>query len=291
MKKILVFGESGQVARALHHHLGEKAVFAGRNMADFMQPDKCIELVHELQPEIIINSAAYTQVDKAQSEVDIAMQVNAHTPYQIALAAKEIGAILVHYSTDYVFDGAGETPFTEDMPTAALNIYGKSKCLGEELIASAQGKYLIFRTSWVYDEMGKNFFTTMLRLGAEKEQLKVVADQIGAPSYAPHLAVATMQAIENALQQAKFPSGIYHMCGGGETSWHGFAQAIFAGAKNVGLSLKIKECLPIPASDYPTPAKRPYNSRLSCNKLANELSVILPHWQVGLKEAIAKFAN
>jgi dTDP-4-dehydrorhamnose reductase len=296
MKKILVFGESGQVARALHHHLREEAVFAGRNIADFMQPNECVKLVHELKPEIIINAVAYTQVDKAESEIEAAMQVNAHTPHQIALAAKEIGAILVHYSTDYVFDGAGDTPFTEDMPTAALNIYGKSKCLGEELIASVQGKYLIFRTSWVYDELGKNFFTTMLRLGAEREQLKVVADQVGAPSYAPHLAVATMQAIENALQQAKFPSGIYHMCGGGETSWHGFAEAIFANynltnAKNGGLSLKIKECLPIPASDYPTPAKRPYNSRLSCNKLANELSVILPHWQIGLDEAIAKFAN
>jgi dTDP-4-dehydrorhamnose reductase len=291
MKKILVFGENGQVARALHNHLADKAVFVGRDIADFMQPDDCIKLVHKLQPEIIINAVAYTQVDKAESEVELAMQINAHTPHQIALAAKEIGAVLVHYSTDYVFDGKGDAPFTENMPTNPLNIYGKSKCLGEELIANVGGKYLIFRTSWVYDEVGKNFFTTMLRLGAEREQLKVVADQVGAPSYAPHLAGATMQAVENAQSKEQFPCGIYHMCGAGETSWHGFAEAIFAGARNAGLPLKLQQCLPIPASEYPTPALRPYNSRLNCTKLANQLGVLLPHWEIGLNEAMAKFAN
>ncbi len=287
MKKILVFGATGQIAKALRAQLGGGAIFLSRNEADFMRPSDCVAAVNDLQPQIIINAVAYTQVDKCEIELEQAMQINAHTPQAIANAAKNIGAKLVHYSTDYVFDGAGEVAFIEDDAANPLNNYGKSKRLGEELIIGSGVDYLIFRTSWVYDNCSNNFLTTMLRLGAQREELKVVANQYGAPSYAPHLAVATLQALENAKSITKSINGIYHMCGAGETSWHGFAEAIFAQARQHGLPLKLTKCLPIPASEYPTPAKRPHNSRLNCSKLADILGVELPDWRVGLAEAMA----
>lgn len=283
---ILVFGKTGQIARALYNILGEKAIFAGRDVADFSNADKCVQLIYDLQPKLIINAVAYTQVDKAETEIELAMKVNAYTPQTLASAAKDIGAIFVHYSTDYVFDGSGNEARTEDYVTNPINIYGESKLLGEKLITEVGGKYLIFRTSWVYDEIGKNFFTTMLRLGAQQEQLKIVADQIGAPSYAPHLAQATMQSVEIANSKSKFPAGIYHICNASETSWYGFAVEIFKLAQQYNISMQIKQCLPINSIDYSTPAKRPCNSRLNCQKLLDNFNIKLPNWQIGLNEAI-----
>jgi dTDP-4-dehydrorhamnose reductase len=183
-----------------------------------------------------------------------------------------------------VFDGSGTKPWQETDATAPLNAYGRSKREGEERIEAVGGKYLIFRTSWVYDETGKNFLNTMLRLGAERDELKVVNDQFGAPTYARHLAVATLQALENANNSAAFPSGIYHLCGGGQTSWAGFAEQIFH-LSHLDKEVKVYG---IPASSYPTPAKRPYNSRLDCSKAQQILGVALPDWREGLRECLSR---
>jgi dTDP-4-dehydrorhamnose reductase len=282
----LIFGESGQVARALKAQLGDNALYVGRDQADFMHPESCVAHIMKHRPAVIINTVAHTQVDKAETEQDAAFQINAHTPAALARAATEIGAIFVHYSTDYVFAGQGTEAYTETDSTDPLNAYGKSKCAGEEAIAAIGGKYLIFRTSWVYDGEARNFLTTMLRLASEREELRVVADQIGAPTYAPHIATATLHAITHAQIQQHFPSGIYHLCNAGEVSWHGFAEEIFTQARLHHIPLKITACHPIPASDYPTPATRPSNSRLSCEKLATVLDTYLPPWQQGVKEAI-----
>lgn len=295
-KKILVFGESGQVAKALAFEIKQRgiehmSVFLGRDKADFMQPDTCAGWIEKIRPDIVINAVAYTQVDKAESEIDAAMQVNAYTPALIASESFKHGAIFVHYSTDYVFDGEGETPFKEDDATNPLSAYGKSKRAGEELIeaasAEANGKYLIFRTSWVYDSKSRNFLTTMIRLASEREELSVVADQFGAPTNAAHIAIATLDALDNALKMEDFPSGIYHLCNSGITNWHEFAENIFEQARlHGGVELKIKHCKAITSAEYPTPAKRPHNSRLNCDKLKNVLGVEVPNWQVGLRDAI-----
>ncbi len=283
---ILIFGKTGQVGRALANLLGDKAVVAGRDEADFTKPENFAALVNRVQPSAIINAVAYTQVDKAEEDETLATQVNATAPAVLATLAKERGVPFVYYSTDYVFNGAGNAPFTEDMPCAALNAYGRSKRAGEEAIATIGGDYLIFRTSWVFDAEGQNFFNTMLRLAHERTELKVVGDQIGAPSYAPHLAQATMEALILATHQQPFPSGIYHMCNAGETSWHGFASEIFRQALDAELPLVIESCEAIPSEAYPTPAARPHNSRLNCGKLADVFDVVLPDWQEGVREAL-----
>lgn len=281
---MLIIGRSGQVGSALARLLPGATVWS-REQADLHNPLVLRNALEALPtpPDAIINAAAYTAVDKAESEPDIARAINADSPAVMAEYAARRGIPFVHYSTDYVFDGSGDAPRTEDDKTAPLNVYGETKLEGEALIQDIGGHYLILRTSWVYDAAGKNFFSTMLRLGAEREELKVVADQIGAPSYAPHLAAYTLKALEAARQQSEFPSGIYHFCHGGQASWHGFAEAIFAAARLAGIALKVQNVLPIGTSDYPTPAKRPHNSRLDCTKLARVLGVKLPDWREGLQ--------
>ncbi len=286
---VLVFGRNGQVARAFVSVFENGAYYAGREEADFTKPDGFQKLIDRVNPSAIINAVAYTQVDKAETEEALAYQVNAHAPAMLAQLAKERSIPLVHYSTDYVFDGSGDAPRKESAICAPLNVYGKSKRAGEEAIIAVSGKHLIFRTSWVFDATGKNFFTTMLRLGRERSALSVVADQIGAPSYAPHLAKATAVALEKAQAHAPFPSGIYHMCNAGETSWHGFASAIFADARRAGLSLAVADCHPIPSDAYPTPATRPLNSRLDCGKLRESFGITLPEWQEGVQAALASY--
>ena len=279
----LIIGKSGQVGSALAR-LAPHAMVWSREQADLHNPLALRNALEALpqSPSAIINVAAYTAVDKAESEPDVARAVNADSPAVMAEYAAKHSIPFIHYSTDYVFDGTGDAPRTEDAPTAPLNVYGETKLEGEALIQEIGGHYLILRTSWVYDAMGKNFFNTMLRLGAEREELKVVADQIGAPSYAPHLAEYTLRALKSALKKDSFPSGIYHFCHGGSVSWHGFAEAIFAAARASGMNLKVQSVLPIGTADYPTPAKRPHNSRLDCSKLAGTLGIRLPSWQEGL---------
>ncbi len=277
---ILIIGSNGQVGHALME-LAENAIGVTRQEID-LEKIQFFPQESGLRPSAIINAAAYTAVDKAEEEEIRAHQINAIAPGILAAYCKDQGIPFVHYSTDYVFDGSGDTYWKETDPVNPLSAYGRTKLAGERKIAEVGGDYLIFRTSWVYDETGKNFLNTMLRLGGEREELRVVNDQTGAPTYARHLAVATLQALKNAQKAPRFPSGVYHLSAGGKTTWHGFAEAIFSEAKE----MKVKKVIGIPSSEYPTPAKRPLNSRLDCSKAAQVLGVTLPDWRQGLKECM-----
>lgn len=293
--EILMLGKAGQVSEALAGLLGRRAQCYGKDVLDLASAQfapRFAEILASQPFAAVINAAAYTQVDKAESEREQAFRINAEAVSNIAQLCVAAGVPLVHYSTDYVFNGSGSTPWKETDATGPLNVYGASKREGEIAIEQAGGTYLVFRTSWVYDAWGKNFFNTMVRLFGEKETLKVVNDQVGAPTYALHLAQASLTVLQKALAMEKFPSGIYHVCNSGETSWHGFAQAIFALARmrdsSEGSTLTCKQLVPIPSSEYPTPARRPLNSRLDCTKVRNTFGIALPHWEEGLKECFGE---
>ncbi|HEX8234572.1 MAG TPA: dTDP-4-dehydrorhamnose reductase [Abditibacteriaceae bacterium] len=287
--QVVVVGASGQVGRALISLLGARGIGLSRPAADLEHPEELLVILEALlshhKVQAVINAAAYTQVDKAEEERDAAMRINGEAPALLArwCATREIP--FVHYSTDYVFPGTGSRPWAEDDDTSPLNVYGESKLAGEQGITAAGGQYLVFRTSWVYDAFGKNFLKTMLRLGHERDKLSVVADQHGAPTYAPQLAQATLQALSHA-QTEGFNRGIYHLCNGGETTWHGFAQSIFDAARSHGWDLKVQSVEAVPSAAYPTPAKRPLNSRLNNDKAQHALGVKLPHWQDGLNACL-----
>lgn len=284
--RIAVLGANGQVGSALMAVLGDRGVALTRAQADLAQPESLAAVLDAIRPDAVINAAAYTAVDKAEEEPDAAFTANADSPAALARWCAAHDVPFVHYSTDYVFDGSGSTPWPEDAHPHPQNTYGASKLAGEKAVIADGGKFLIFRTSWVYDAMGKNFFNTMLRLGAERQTLNVVADQVGAPSYAPHLADYTLRALELAAGMMPFPSGVYHLVNAGETSWHGFASAIFEGARAQGLETAIKTVEPIETSAYPTPAKRPLNSRLDCSRLRMVFGLELPRWEEGLAHAL-----
>ncbi len=291
---LLVLGANGQVGRALTTLLGPRAIALGRAQADLSRPSELIEQIEAALREravpvntlgAVINAAAYTQVDRAESEEATALAVNAESPGLVARWCEDRGIPFVHYSTDYVFLGEGNVPWRESDATGPLSAYGRTKLEGERRVAEAGGKHLIFRTSWVYDRDGKNFLNTMLRLRAERDVLRVVADQFGAPTYAPHLAQATLAALENARGASRFPSGVYHLCGAGETTWHGFACAIFEAAERAGRHFS-GPCRveAIQTEEFPTPARRPRNSRMDCGKAARELGVRMPEWREGLRD-------
>ena len=285
---LLVLGASGQVGQALGSVL-DNVVLLGRAEADLSKPETLPDIISALNPSAIINAAAYTAVDKAEEEEELAQRINAKAVGVLAEVAKTLEIPLVHISTDYVFDGSGDAPYTEDDTPAPLSAYGRSKLAGEQAVMDAmadKGNYLIFRTSWVYDAMSSNFFNTMLKLAEHRAELSVVSDQIGAPTYAPHLAEAIVQALENATQSDPFPRGIYHVAGGGETSWHGFAEAIIFGAKDNGIRLACDTVNPIPTEEYPTPAERPRNSRLNCERASALLGVELLDWREGVQQAL-----
>ena len=285
--KILLTGANGQVGWELQRSLsslGEVVALDSQalNLAD---ADALRAKVREIAPQLIVNAAAYTAVDKAEGDVEKAHAVNATAPGILAEEAATSGALLVHYSTDYVFDGNGTTPWREDDACGPLNVYGETKLAGERLIQASGCRHLIFRTSWVYGARGSNFLLTMRRLMRERPELKIVDDQIGAPTWCRDLAEATAQVLSQLLSplsttESAAPWGIYHMSNVGETSWHGFAQAIQmldADATSAGARL-----IPIPGSEYPTPAKRPLNSRLNHAKLENIFGLKLQHWQTAL---------
>jgi dTDP-4-dehydrorhamnose reductase len=289
--KILLTGRNGQVGWELARTLaplGEIIAFdhAGLNLAE---PARLASAVRELKPEIIVNPAAYTAVDRAQSESEAAFAVNARAPGVLAEEAKRLGALLIHYSTDYVFDGAQAAPYLEDDATNPLGVYGASKLEGERAIAASGARHWIFRTSWVYAPRGKNFLLTILRLAREGKPLRVVADQFGAPTSAAMLARATAQALTTRVQaisrlgpdNAPPPSGVYHMTAAGRTSWHGFACAI---VREFGLDNPVAA---IPASEFPLPAMRPANSVLDNGRLAAAFGIRLPDWEEGLRETAA----
>jgi len=285
--KILLTGSGGQLGWELERALlplGEMAAFdhAGLDLAD---PDRIRSTLRELKPEILVNAAAYTTVDRAESEPEAAFAINARAPGILAEEAGRLGALLIHYSTDYVFDGAKAGPYLEDDPLHPLSVYGASKLEGEKAIRASGARHWIFRASWVYAPRGKNFFLTILRLAREGKPLRVIADQFGAPTSAAMLARATAQALSIRAQaltnHVPPPSGVYHMTAAGRTSWHGFASAILA---EFGLHNPIAA---IPSSEYPLPAKRPSNSVLDNGRLAAAFGIRLPDWEAGLHEATA----
>lgn len=294
--RILVTGADGQVGRALLNKFDGAAelVPCNRSVLDLSRPTEIRTKVREVAPDVILNAGAYTAVDRAESERDLAMAINGHAPGVLAEEAKRAGALLVHYSTDYVFDGSKSEPWVEDDATNPLSVYGASKLAGEEAIRAVGGQYLIFRTSWVYAPDGKNFALTMLRLGRERDSLNVVDDQIGAPTTAAELARATHEITTGVLEERYGPEtdwpGAYHMTCSGSVSWCGFARAIFERAPEL-LSGKTPTVNPIKTSEYPTPARRPLNSVLSNEKLQQRFGLKLKDWQVALDDVLKAIAE
>lgn len=285
--RILIIGRNGQVSRALQSRLSGlgELIVRGSDQLDLAQPDALRAPIEALRPGLIINAAAHTAVDQAESEPEQAFAINATAPGILAQAAVALGVPLIHYSTDYIFDGLKPVPYTEDDTPNPLSVYGRSKLAGENAIRQAGVQHLILRTSWVYSTAGRNFLLTMQRLLQEKPQLRVVANQIGAPTWAGTIADSTAQLIER--WQAGHPGawGTYHLTAQGETSWFGFAQAI-----GENLLERHKPCAqlePIESSAYPTPAPRPLNSRLDCTRLFKEWGVSQPDWRSALQQCLA----
>jgi dTDP-4-dehydrorhamnose reductase len=289
-ERVLILGANGQVGIELKRTFAAygHVVALGRERCDLAKFDQIRAAVAEAQPTIILNAAAYTAVDRAETERELAMRVNGEASGVLAEEARRVSALLVHYSTDYVFDGSKTSPWVEDDPTGPLSVYGASKLDGERKIEEAGGKYLIFRTSWVFSLHGHNFLRTMLRLGAEREQLKIVNDQTGAPTSALAIAQATRQAVEQVLSKTgdvAGDSGLYHMTCAGETTWQGFAEAIFQKAKHPQAK-QWPSVTGIPSVEYPTPAARPKNSVMSNEKLQNRLGVKLCAWETALEATL-----
>ncbi len=291
--RILLLGKNGQVGWELQRSLaplGELVALGSRGEAlpsDFNAPEQLAETVRAVKPDVIVNAAAYTAVDKAESDAEAARRVNALAPGVLAQAAAEAGALLVHYSTDYVFDGGGDAPRAEDAATGPLNVYGATKLEGEQRIAQHTGRHLVFRTSWVYAARGGNFARTMLRLAGERDRLTVIADQFGAPTGADLIADVTAHAIRGALAD---PSrcGLYHLVSSGETTWHGYARHVTGFARDAGVPLKAgpEAVEAVPTSAFPTPARRPHNSRLDTRKLREAFGLALPDWRVGVERML-----
>ena len=289
--KVLVLSAAGQVGRALLERLGEKGVGLPRSEADLGRPDSLAQALERFSPRAVINAAAYTQVDKAEEEEAQAERINGESPAVLAQWCFRRSIPFIHYSTDYVFSGEGSRPWAEEDSTGPLNAYGRTKLSGEKAIAGANGKWIVFRTSWVYDSQGQNFVKTMLRFGAEKDELRIVSDQWGAPTYAPHLAEATLQALEKAGGFKDFPSGLYHLCNSGETNWHGFALEIFRWARENGLPLRVSKVSPVTTAEYPRPAARPLNSRLATEKVKRVFGIQMPPWPAGLEKCMERLSD
>ncbi|WP_434222846.1 dTDP-4-dehydrorhamnose reductase [Limnospira platensis CENA597] len=289
--RILLTGKNGQLGSELQPLLtpmGE--VFAvGRDTLDLAKPDAISSLMAEIKPHIVVNAAAYTAVDKAETETDLATAINGIAPGILAAESQRINAKLIHVSTDYVFDGTQSHPYVETDPTNPLGQYGASKLAGEQAILATDANYAIIRTAWVYGAGGTgNFVKTMLRLGREREELRVVMDQVGTPTWTGDLATAIVQLIPQLNSQT---SGIYHYTNSGVTSWYDFAIAIFEEAKLLGLPLKIQQVIPITTAEYPTPARRPAYSVLNGKKLATLLGNHPPQWRSGLRTMLKTLIN
>jgi len=287
MSRILITGKTGQVGYELERSLqglGE-IIALDRSQMDLADLDQVRDVIRRIKPTLIVNPAAYTAVDKAESEPELALRINGEAPGLMAEEAKKLGAAMIHYSTDYVFDGTKPAPYTESDTPNPLGVYGQSKLAGEQAIAAAGGEYLILRTSWVYSSHGKNFLLTMQRLLQEKPQMRIVADQIGAPTWAGTIANSTRVLIEQWQAGKAGDWGVYHLTAQGETSWFGFAQAIGEQLRAEGKACAELEA--IPSSAYPTPAQRPLNSRLDCSRLQQQWHVSQPHWQDALRKCLA----
>lgn len=292
--KVLLLGCNGQVGFELRRALAPVAevVALGHAECDLAATESLRQMIATVAPAVIVNAAAYTAVDKAESEADKARAINAVAPGVIGAAARDIGARVVHYSTDYVFDGSKADAYVEADTTHPLGVYGLTKRDGEVALAASGAEHFIFRTSWVFGAHGANFVKTILRLAADRESLDVVADQVGAPTSAALIADAAAQVLGQLRYRpaAAVPSGIYHLAASGETSWHGFARAIVTGAAVRGRSFKLTAdaIRPIPTGEYPLPARRPANSRLDTTRLRQSFGLIMPDWQSGLDHVLAQ---
>jgi dTDP-4-dehydrorhamnose reductase len=300
--KVLLIGRDGQVGWELQRALAPlgEVVATGRQAADagpaldLTDVHAVQALVDDARPDVIVNAAAYTAVDRAQTEPQLAAAVNAHAPAALAEAARRQGALLVHYSTDYVFDGSGSTPWREDSPTGPLSVYGRTKLEGEQAIRDSGARHLILRTSWVYASRGGNFARTMIRLAGERERLSVVSDQIGAPTGADLIADVTghlVRTVSRALNDDEAPPlGTYHLAAAGQTHWHAYACRVIDAARRAGRPVKVAadDIVPIRTADYPTPAVRPLNSRLDVSRLEQRFGLRMPPWQQGVDRMLAE---
>ncbi len=292
--KLLLLGGNGQVGRELRRSLAPLGdlVVATRDgtdaevAADFDVRESLEALVARVAPDVVVNAVAYTAVDRAETDADAAFRANAEAPAALARVCAARDALLVHYSTDYVFDGSSNRPYREDDATAPLGVYGASKLAGEQAIRDSGARHAILRTAWVYAAHGKNFLLTMLRLGAERDELRVVADQVGAPTPAPWIADATAAIVRHGVAA----SGTWHLVADGQTSWHGFAEAIFEEAHAARLLERVPRVLPITTRDYPTPAARPAYSVLETRRLCEDFGIQPPQWRDGLHAVIAELA-
>ena len=292
--KILLLGKNGQVGWELQRSLAPlgEVISLDRNglnqwCGDLSKPEQIYQTIVDIAPNVVVNASAYTVVDLAETEQDMANLINYVAVGKIAEACAQIKALLVHYSTDYVFDGEGISKFNETDALKPLNVYGQTKALGEQAIQNAQCNYLIFRTSWVFAQKGKNFLKTMLALSQQREELSIIDDQIGAPTSAELIADVSAHAIVQTLRdQTKI--GIYHLVASGETSWFEYANYIFEQAKNLGVNLAIQQVNPIPTAAYPTPAKRPHNSRLNNQKIQHAFQIYLPDWKVHVQRTVVE---
>ena len=291
--KILLFGKNGQVGWELQRSLAPLGEIVALDQdgadglcGDFTDLAGLAETVRRVAPEVIVNAAAYTAVDRAEAEPELAQAINARAPAVLAEAARKLGAWLVHYSTDYVFDGSGDTPRAETAPTGPLSVYGCTKLAGEQAVAGC-ARHLIFRTSWVYAARGANFARTMLRLAAERDHLRVVGDQVGAPTGADLLADVTAHALRAVAGRPEL-AGLYHLAARGETSWHAYACFVIERAREAGRSLRVRpeRIEAIPTSAYPTPARRPLNSRLDTARLRSAFGLHLPDWRDGVRRLL-----
>ena len=281
-RAILLTGADGQVGLELARLLAASGdvVAATRRTLDLADPDAIVAVVRRIKPSLIVNAAAYTAVDRAESEAELARAVNARAPRILAEEAKRASAVLVHYSTDYVFDGKRTTPYTEDAPTAPLNVYGQTKLEGEHAIAAVGARAIVLRTSWVYGLSGRNFLLTMRKLAAEREELRIVSDQIGVPNWSRTLAASTARMVDAGLDALGERSGLYHLSCSGETSWYEFARAILGDGPKPRI-------VPVTTADYPTPARRPAYGVLDTSRFESTFGFALPHWRDALAECLA----
>lgn len=290
---ILLFGKTGQVGWELQRALAPLGTVIALDVrstdycGDFSKPEGIAETVRRIRPDVIVNAAAHTAVDKAESEREFAELLNATSVAVIAREAAALNAWLVHYSTDYVFPGTGDQPWSENDDTAPLNVYGETKLAGEKAIQQTCAKHLIFRTSWVYAGHGNNFAKTMLKLAKERETLSVINDQFGAPTGAELLADCTAHAIRVALGNPDV-AGLYHLVAAGTTTWHEYAELVFAEARKAGMTLAVNTVNAVPTSSFPTPARRPHNSRLNTEKFRRRFDLVLPEWKSGVKRMLAE---
>lgn len=290
---ILLFGKTGQVGWELQRALAPLGNIVAVDVhstdfcGDFSNPEGVAETVRRVKPDVIVNAAAHTAVDKAESEPEFAQLLNATSVEAIAKEAAKMGTWLVHYSTDYVFPGNGENPWLETDGTDPLNVYGKTKLAGEKAVQDNCPKHLIFRTSWVYAGKGNNFAKTMLRLAKERSELSVINDQFGAPTGAELLADCTAHAIRVAMNKPEV-AGLYHLVASGTTTWHDYAALVFDEARKAGIELALNKLNAVPTSAYPTPAARPHNSRLNTRKFQQKFDLKLPQWEMGVKRMLAE---